>query len=122
MAFVLPAFNLTADIYTNTGTGPAATPRFTTDCQLRAPEMRNAAQSVASAFATSGMVLLVPAGTDLRDASSAPGILDDFCEVPPGSGRMYEIIRVDDVAKGFANEHRFAIIRKYGTNWPVPMP
>jgi len=122
MAFILPTFNLTADIYTGIG-GPTPTVvRLTTACQLRAPEMRTAAQSVASPFATSGMVILFPAGTDVRDQNSAPGLGEDWIQVPAGSNRWYIIIRVDDVAKGFANEHRFAIARKHTYLWPVPMP
>jgi hypothetical protein len=48
----------------------------------------------------------------------------DIVEVPLGSSRFYWVWEVDDIAKGFPNEHRFAWISKLnlGPLWPVPMP
>jgi hypothetical protein len=56
-------------------------------------------------------------------------ISNGLVEVPAGSGRLYFVVYVDDVGKGFANEHRFAIIyRVYqamvfvDVTIPVPLP
>jgi hypothetical protein len=70
--------------------------------------------------------LLFPVGTDIRDASAGPN--PDAIEVPLGSGRFYWVAFCDDIAKGFTNEHRWAVCPKLFTNgyfdyrWPVPMP
>jgi hypothetical protein len=63
--------------------------------------------------------LLVAKGTDIRDKYTQPGT--HYVEVPLASGRFYKIDLVDDVARGFTNEYRIAIIRKVGT-WPSPIP
>jgi hypothetical protein len=70
------------------------------------------------------MVLLLPKGTDVRDELNATG--RDGVECPAGSGRFYEVIFVDDIGKGFPNEHRGATMEKtFGpgpTEWPTPIP
>jgi len=122
MAFVLPTFNLTADVYTSGDTPGVDPPRITIDCQLRAPSVHNMAQNAINQNAQQGMILLTPPGTDLRDNHSTPGNAPDVVEVPPGSGRIYVVQIVDDIGKGFPNEHRFAILYKPGFAWPVPIP
>lgn len=79
---------------------------------------------------TSTPQLLLPAGTDVRDGST--GGEADIIEVPAGSGRWYSVMSVDDMGKGFPNEHRFALLHKIyerlnpilflGANWPTPIP
>lgn len=82
------------------------------------------------------MTLLLPALTDIR----SPVILGypDLVEVPAGSGRLYLCIDVDDIGKGFPNEHRAAVLSAfgwlqvwtdgqtsttyYGAGWPGPIP
>lgn len=122
MAFVLPTFNLECDVYTHVPFAVPTIVRFTTECQLRPPSMNQASIVATSSTNHCGMVLLVPKDTDLRDDFSAPGNSPDAIQCPPGSGRWYQCAYVDDVAKGFANEHRFAILLKGLVNWPVPMP
>jgi len=82
------------------------------------------------------MQLLVPALTDIQPPQDATGLFGDCVEVPGGSGRFYAVIQVDDIGKGFPNEHRFAmivpIIGSLGQqvagiwncplDWPVPIP
>jgi hypothetical protein len=63
--------------------------------------------------------LLLPALTDVRDSFSAGG--PDQVEVPAGSARFYFVKQVDDVAKGFPNEFRLAVIAKVYP-WPAPIP
>lgn len=123
MAFVLPTFNLTTDIWT-AGTYPAGAPRLVdVPCQLRAPSASNAANAVPVAGATVTMIVLLPAGTDIRDRFNLPINSSDVLEIPKGSGRSYTVVIVDDIGKGFPNEHRFAVLLKVlGFPWPTPSP
>lgn len=122
MPFVLPTFNLKCDVWT-AGTWPVGPPRIQVDCQLRAPSMQNAGAVVVGALGFPALALLVPAGTDIRDPVATPINSTDELEVPAGSGCFYLPVRVYDIAKGFANEHRYAIIAKLTTRaWPVPQP
>lgn len=66
-----------------------------------------------------GMSLLVPKTTDIRDVFSATGA--DIVEVPVGSGLFYAVQYVDEIGRGFANEHRVAEIFKNGPS-PTPFP
>lgn len=63
--------------------------------------------------------LLLPPLVDVRDGSCPSG--PDVVEVPAGSGRFYDVATVDDIGKGFANEHRAAVLTKHGP-WPQPIP
>jgi hypothetical protein len=40
-------------------------------------------------------------------------------EVPSGSGRYYVVVAVDDVGRGFLNEHRYALVLPYYGYYPV---
>jgi len=131
MAFVLPTFNLTVNIWRfgNPHTNP---PDVVTPGQLKAPAMNFAPVFGGSVFSQHGQGLLLPPGTDIRDLFQAPPNSSDMCEVPAGSGRLYFVLWVEDVAKGFANEHRYAILFKAcqrsdihefaGLDWPTPIP
>jgi hypothetical protein len=59
-------------------------------------------------------------GTDIRDLNTATGY--DIVEVPAGTGRLYLVEQVDDVGKGFLNEHRCATLSKGLFTWPSPIP
>jgi hypothetical protein len=65
------------------------------------------------------MTLLLPVGTDVRSPACPSGA--DTVEVPAGSGRFYTAIGVDDIGKGFSNEHRAAVLRTRAP-WPQPIP
>ena len=74
-----------------------------------------------------GMYLRVPAHADLQWAISAQG--SEIVEVPAGSGRFYIVAFVKDIAKGFPNEHGFAVLQvrptpmpSGATPWPTPYP
>jgi hypothetical protein len=131
MAFTLPDFNLTCDVYTGPWIGkvyrfsvlgnlawgrrvtPAAFGNFHNDPQT-----------------CEQMTLLLPALTDIRYRANAP--TNDILEIPSGSGRWYAAIAVDDLGKGFPNEHRGAVVMPVyeatdpaffpGLFWPVPIP
>jgi hypothetical protein len=132
MAFSVPSFPLPVDVYS----GPWLT-RL-----LRLSTVGNLAlgrrgvtfpvfEDTSIDIATGPMYLLLPALTDIRDLHQG-GAQNDLVEVPAGSGRWYGVVLVDDVGKGFPNEHRYAQIQKVsqpvnagfftGLFWPVPMP
>ena len=123
MAFVLPTFPIVCNIF-NKGTYPAGPPRIANQpCQLRAPTPSAVAAFIPVASQTVTMTLLLPALTDIRDPINAPTNSEDWVECPAGSGRVYVAIRVDDIAKGFSNEHRYCILSKvFGLPWPTPTP
>jgi hypothetical protein len=119
MSFTLPTFNLTVNIFT------AATPLV-----LRVVTVGNLAWgrrvNVASTGGTDAigvplvtMSLLLPPGTDIR-GPLAPGFADRV-EVPAGTGRFYEVAFVDDIGKGFPNEHRCAVLEQTSPQ-PIPLP
>jgi len=132
MSFTVPTFNLTVDIY-NVILPSTTTLRSTTPCNLAMGRRINWILSAAlTGQGTEGStpMLLLPALTDIRDAST--GQESDIVEVPSGSGRWYQVRNVDDVGKGFPNEYRMATIEKIYNysgyialgipNWPAPIP
>ena len=130
MAFTEPNYNLVAGVYR----GPWATKTLSDSampCNLAYSRRSSKAEvsENADSFAML-MSLLVPAGSDLRDLSCAA--VQDVVEVPEGSGRWYQVCNVDDIGKGFPNEHRCAMLFKIseamfgasyaGLVWPAPIP
>jgi len=135
MSFSVPTFNLTAGIWTGNNALPTTPPRLTSPCNLaigrssRAYEFRN----FTIVRRDRGLSLIspafFPAGTDIRDDSCSTGF--DLVELPLGSSRWYWVTFVDDVAKGFSNEHRLAVLQKVYNyqgfftlvpQWPTPIP
>jgi len=135
MAFTIPVFPITCEIYT----GPWLTKVLRlsgVDCNLAYG--RRSQISLASAIIPADgdcqipMTLLLPALTDIRDQASTGAGLGDLVEVPSGTGRWYSVYNVDDIGKGFANEHRAAVLFKLveyfdpthlaGSQWPTPIP
>lgn len=135
MSFTLPDFNLTVNIF-NRAPFPPVSPRVVTTGNL-AFSKRVAQQTNfwnQNEF-TITPYLLLPALTDIRDNSGFGGSAAsaDIVEVPAASGRFYLVDSVDDIGKGFPNEHRCAILSKAyadvggtgtfpGVLWPIPMP
>lgn len=134
MPYVLPNFNLVCAINTfNPGPG-TITFRLTSPCNFALGKRVSSPGFLAGPYADVGSgvapLLLLPAFTDIRDGScsNAP----DIVEVPQGSGRYYVAYFVDDIGKGFANEHRYATLAKtwpFAGNpwlgapfWPTPIP
>jgi hypothetical protein len=66
------------------------------------------------------MNLLLPAKTDVRGPQDVRSF--DMVEVPAGSGRWYSVVFVDDIGRGFANEHRTAGIHAMVGQWVPPYP
>lgn len=120
MAYTLPTFNLIVNLW-HGGAVPPAPPDVVTVGNLT-PGRRNITPYYlvpVGADAPANMWLLLPRGTDVRDGKAVSGA--DLAEVPAGSGRYYNVDFVDDLASGFANEHRFCQLRGIGP-WPVPFP
>lgn len=132
MAFSVPTFPIDCDVYS----GPWLTKafRFNTVCNLalgRRVQQQFQDFDVPEVQASSlQMALLVPLLTDFHD--KAMNLENDVIECPAGSGRWYGLEAFDDVAKGFDNEYRIAIITKIsaavdstryaGLYWPTPVP
>lgn len=131
MAFTLPSFPIQCNVYT----GPWLTRVLrlgSQECNLaigrRVQQSSNIAPFTNLSFAQP--TLLLPPLTDIRD-QSCTGI-EDVVECPRASGRWYQVIGVDDMGKGFPNEHRFAVLSKIyqtldpadfpGLFWPAPIP
>ena len=124
MAFRLPTFNMVAAIYNHYGPPflPRPVPRVTALCQLRL--MRTAFASNQAAAITTGPLLLVPKLTDIRPSSGFGASIanPDIVEVPQNSGRFYTTVQVEDVSKGFTNEHRAAQLSQLPLAVPFPIP
>ncbi len=132
MAFDLPTFNLSVDVYT----GPWLTRAFRLNTPGNLAFSRRVVQIQGGFVPTSPsstlstlMTLLLPPLTDVRDHFCGGSY--DVVEVPSGSGRWYAVAGVDDIGKGFTNEHRCAWLAKIGASvdatafagltWPVPI-
>lgn len=123
-----PVFNLLCNIYTLTFGGATQTLRLSdVPCQLYNPWRRSVGgmqptlttTEFASNFAP--LIVRLPAGTDVRSHWQAGSGEPDQIELPAGSGVYYLVSDVNDVAKGFPNEYRAALV----TIWrptPVPLP
>lgn len=111
MAYALPAFPIMCNIYTY-GLYPTG-PRVNCPCNLARGER---SVIVLTGFSYS-MMLLLPPLTDIRGILQSTG--PDYVEVPAGSGRFYNVAFVDDTAKGFPNEHRFAILSQVAMPTPL---
>jgi hypothetical protein len=131
MAFRLPTFNLTADIYQLGGTGGTyGIPNVVTVCNLTPGRRTLEAKPVLAGQPTPAifMELLLPKLTDIR--ANFNGAMPDIVEVPSGSKRFYQVVGVDDIGKGFLNEHRLAMLlyqnagnaTLIGGPFPAPVP
>lgn len=131
-SFTVPNFNISCGVWHNPGRAPSlyGAPDAVVMCNLangRVSHVLSMQQrlTVQNALGASGSALFPP-GTDIRDASLFHN--PDALEIPFGSGRFYWVAFCDDIAKGFTNEHRWAVIPKLFTNgfydyrWPTPMP
>lgn len=132
MAFSVPNFNLSCDVYAGPWTTRVLRLNVMGNLQFARRGHVLGVFSQPTAEPTNGPTyLLLPALTDIR--SFVQGIADpDYVEVPSGSGRWYGVAAVDDVGKGFPNEFRIAEIYQVaepmapslypGLFWPIPMP
>ncbi len=129
MAFSLPVFNLTCDIYTPPWLTRVL--RVTSPGNLAFGRRANMnfldyAQDIGFQGYAS---LLLPPLTDVMAYPTYPAA--DVIEIPSGSGRWYRAMWVEDIGKGFDNEHRSVAVAQIsstldptlyaGLSWPTPM-
>lgn len=121
MPFRVPTFNLLVNVFRAPWVVPPIGPPAITPLGNLTPGRRSQDPMEIYPGGTATwywMFLLLPPLTDVRDKLNTGG--GDLVEVPAGSGRYYQVMAVDDVAKGFPNEYRWAALIKVGT--PTPMP
>lgn len=123
MAYIVPPMPLIAAVWSAGSLPPFEPPRLTTVCNLAFGRRVGSALAQPTFTASelgSCSQLLVPAFTDIRPPWTLAGA--DFVEVPQGTGRYYRVVYVEDLGKGFPNEHRLALIQPGVYAWPVPVP
>lgn len=126
MSYILPTFNLTCNIFRpdadNVAAVPTTPPRIAGQaCQLTYGRRVNVASSGgtgAAGIPIKGMDLLLPPRVDIRGPQDT--ISFDMVEAPAGSGRWYWVYYVDDIGKGFDNEHRVAGLYALAGAWLAP--
>lgn len=110
--YTLPTFNLLATVFDGTMLGLPGPARLTTICQLQWGDLGGDIYSPPTVNTTFGKMMygLFPKLTDLRTVQCGPLIFNDFVAIPAGSTRLYQVMYVDDRWKGFATEHRMALL------------
>lgn len=128
MPFRLPTFNLTCNISQPPVAGtpgiPAGSYRVVGQaCQLtygRRVQVVSTGGTTSAGVLVLSMNLLLPPAVDVRGPQDTVSF--DMVEVPAGSGRWYSVVGVDDIGKGFSNEHRTAAIFALAGSWVAPYP
>lgn len=142
MGFPVPTFNTPVNLWrastVSAGPFPLPAPDLTFNANLSYAKGRNQynfSQQVSGRLQfVIGVELLCPKLTDIRGHTAALWN-GDLVEVPAGSLRLYTVGFVEDVAKGFSNEYRLAIILQLSSQmitytvlpwgayaWPQPTP
>lgn len=126
MSYSIPQMPLLFAVWSNADDPTTDPPRdFDIPCNLGWGRrgLSSSPGFVGSGTAPALAQLLVPAGTDIRGMANQAATDPDWVEVPQGSGRYYIVWQVDDIGKGFPNEHRFGLISPLtAIGWPVPYP
>lgn len=128
MGFRLPTFNLLCNLsqpdLANTVMVPSPPYRVAGQlCQLTYGRRVNVTSTGGTAQVGTlalTMNLLLPPLADVRGPQDIRSF--DMAEVPAGSGRWYSVVAVDDIGKGFDNEHRSASIHAMEGQWVPPYP
>lgn len=125
MAFVLPTFNLVVRIrrFTNGPYGPGGPVAGAFDSPAGMRLFKTGLFLLAQGSQGAGCALLLPKGTDVR--MNGPSTNADMVEAPKGSGLWWTVRSVFDVAKGYPNEYRLAVIFSFNTVinlWVYPQP
>lgn len=120
MAYNLPNFNLAVSIWRGPQpvAGPAAV--LTMGCLKQTNRQQVSFGGPTPVVnLTQSVIILLPAGTDVRDGRNVAAA--DVIECPRGTGAFYMVVGVWDSARGFANAHRVAnCVPTAG--FPVPYP
>jgi len=128
VAFDPPTFNLLCNVWHQVPDPPAlpaGAPNIANlPCNLR---ILKTADVITTQGSQPTAFIAVPKGTDLRvlvgwRSLRAPGGTTPIIECPAGTGRIYQIFAIDDVAKGFPNEYRFALVTQVECIGGPPLP
>ena len=112
MAFQLPNFNITVNIWT-VGMNPATTPPRVSGAPAnlawgkRVSTMSTGGTGSAGVL-VSTMTLLIESTCDIRGRQATGG--SDTVEIPAGSGRYYVCETADYIGYGFPNQHKGAVV------------
>lgn len=118
MSFVVPQMPLSCNIWLHfqPGVSTYASPDVTISCNLTPGKRVFMNTDNLRIYSTDGRTvfgqcveLLLPKLGQI--SAGSPAKTPSVVEVVPGSQRMYWVVYVDDVGKGFANEHRMAVMR-----------
>lgn len=124
MSFTVPTFNITVNLWRSTSDPDVDPPDVITTANLawgRRVGATTAVWTIDTTWLPNAMVLLMPSHTDVRSDEKSGAGKSDTAEAPAGTGRMYRVTFVDDIGRGFANEHRAAVIIAMPP-WPEPYP
>lgn len=123
MAFVVPAMPLLCDIYSagDYGVNPPRVAGVPCNLSQGRRALQGTLLNATDASFFGQAILLVPAATDIRGLENGLGS-PDVVDCPAGTGRPYVVFRVDDMGRGFPNEHRFAMIAIIPDAYPWPSP
>jgi hypothetical protein len=130
MGFPVPTFNLQVNLW-RSGALFANPPSLSFNANLSLGE-----RVLGDPHGPLSPFLLCPKLTDIRGIQTQPPpYVVDLVECPAGSHRCYVVVGVEDVAKGFGNEYRLAVLVQftaetiftYGNpwvapSWPYPTP
>ena len=128
MAFKLPTFNLLCnisqpDVVDTPGIPDPPSRIVDQPCQLtygKRVQVASTGGTTEVGVLVLTMNLLLPAKVDVRGPQDV--VTFDMVEVPAGSGRWYRVYGVDDIGRGFSNEHRTASILALAKSWTPPYP
>lgn len=126
MAYRVPGFNLLCNLYAPDVPGvpgvPTSAPRIAGQpCALVYGRRVNTASSGGTSspgIPVQTIDLLLPFRTDVRGPQDT--ISFDMAEVPAGTGRWYAVTFVDDIGRGYPNEHRTATLFALAASWTAP--
>lgn len=112
---------LTVDVFDSYGPPFIPRPRARLSPPANLQIRKNSLSFAPFAFGIGGIMLLVPAGSDIRpDSGFLPGP-GDTIEAPQGSGRFYKALVVEDIAKGFLNEYRVVVLEQLAYVGELPI-
>jgi len=127
MSFSVPTFNLDVNIWRHSSS-VSSPPDVVARGNLAWGRRIAPATGGTGNFGITSMTLLIPMRTDIRQGTLTTSTVGDYVEVPAGTGRYYGVVFVDDIGRGFPNEHRAALLvsaMNLGSvllYWPTPYP
>lgn len=133
MAFTLPTFNVSYNLWRAANYPPVGPPDASGLCNFSLGKrivtgtdgfaVTRADPAQGTGIDVFLRIMMVPAGVDIRGRWQGGVNSQDEVEIPAGSGAFYVVADVADMAKGFPNEHRVAwVFPDSGIPLPSPLP